>query len=252
MHGLGNDFIVIDAMTQQISLTPHQIRALSHRRTGIGFDQLLLLEKSTSPFADFNYRIFNADGSEAETCGNGARCMGLFIKQHALSNKEAIKLATKKGLLTLHVLSPQQIRVEMGIPREESSFEMMGYQFYAVDMGNPHVVTFVDGLESIDVSSVGKAISEHSRFPHQTNVNFVHRVNQGLIKLRVYERGVGETMACGSGACASAVASLLHQPVKNPLKVEMKGGCLIISWAGPSQPLWMEGSATYVFEGSLS
>lgn len=269
MHGLGNDFVVIDAISQHVSLRSSQIQRLAHRHTGIGFDQLLLIEPPSRPDADFNYRIFNADGHEVQHCGNGARCFARFVRDRDLTTKTKITVNTQGGLITLHVLDDGQVRVDMGEPRfTPESLPYVGppdvthgqvtldtpdgsQVFGLVSMGNPHAVCQVDSVETAPVGLVGPAIQALSQFPSSVNVGFMEVVRRDLIRLRVYERGVGETLACGTGACA-AVAYGYQKGVLDPkVTVETEGGTLEIAWDGPGQALFMTGPAESVYEGEF-
>ncbi len=267
MHGLGNDFVVIDAINQQIALTPEQIRRLSDRHFGIGFDQLLLVEKAVSANADFKYRIFNADGSEVSQCGNGARCFARFVRDKKLSDKNEIRVDTNSGQLLLRFDDDDQITVNMGVPRhapaeipllteEESRFYTVLVNdtekaFGAVSMGNPHAVIQVTDVKSAPVAELGKALESHAFFPERVNVGFMQVVDRQHIKLRVYERGAAETLACGSGACAAVVIGIEHNLLDHTVCVELPGGTLTINWPGRGEPVLMTGPAISVFEGHL-
>ena len=269
MHGLGNDFVVIDAISQHVSLRSSQIQRLAHRHTGIGFDQLLLIEPPSRPDADFNYRIFNADGHEVQHCGNGARCFARFVRDRELTTKTKMTVNTQGGLITLHLLEDGQVRVDMGEPQfTPASLPYEGppdvnngqvalntpegtHAFGLVSMGNPHAVCQVDSVSTAPVASVGPAVQALSQFPSSVNVGFMEVVRSDLIRLRVYERGVGETLACGTGACA-AVAYGHQQGLLDPkVTVETEGGTLEIAWDGPGQPLFMTGPAESVYEGEF-
>ncbi len=268
MHGLGNDFVVIDAINQQISLTPKQIRFMADRHFGIGFDQLLLVEKPISSNADFKYRIFNADGSEVAQCGNGARCFARFVRDQQLSAKSEILVDTDSGQLLLCFDQDNLITVNMGIPRHKPAEIPMhadheadvydvtvnntGYQFGAVSMGNPHAVMQVTEVDTAPVAELGKLLESHALFPERANIGFMQVIDRNHIKLRVYERGAAETLACGSGACAAVVVGIKQDLLDDPVSVELPGGQLIIKWAGRDQPVLMTGPATSVFEGQIS
>ncbi|MCG6899530.1 MAG: diaminopimelate epimerase [Gammaproteobacteria bacterium] len=267
MHGLGNDFIVIDGINQALSLTPQQIRQLSDRHFGIGCDQLLLVESATSPGADFRYRIYNADGGEVEQCGNGARCFMRFVRDQGLTEKSHLTVETLGGPLKLVQQADGQVTVDMGVPRLEPAdipFIAPGractyaldvldqhLQIAAVSMGNPHAVLLVDDVDSAPVTRIGPAIEHHSRFPAHVNVGFMQIVAADCIRLRVFERGAGETLACGSGACAAVVAGRLWERLSESVKVVLKGGELVVSWAGEGQPVLMTGPATTVYQGRI-
>ncbi|MEI6706999.1 MAG: diaminopimelate epimerase [Methylococcales bacterium] len=267
MHGLGNDFVVIDAHTQAIDLSSEQIRFMADRHTGIGFDQLLLVEKPVSDNADFKYRIFNADGSEVAQCGNGARCFARFVRDKKLSDKDEIRVDTNAGQLLL-CFDDDLITVNMGVPRHQPSeipllaeqeallYEVLingqAYQFGAVSMGNPHAVLHVEDVNSAPVAKLGKALESHALFPERANIGFMQIVNRQLIKLRVYERGAAETLACGSGACAAVVIGIEQNLLDSTVVVELAGGTLKINWAGRGTPVWMTGAAVTVFEGVIA
>ena len=268
MHGLGNDFIVIDAKNQHISIVPEQIRQLSDRHFGIGFDQLLLVEKPVSENADFKYRIFNADGGEVDQCGNGARCFARFVRDKKLSDKDEICVDTNSGQLVLHFDHNQLITVNMGIPQhapaeipvlaeQESRFYTIQVNdtekaFGAVSMGNPHAVIQVTDVKTAPVAELGKALENHIFFPERVNVGFMQIVDRQHIKLRVFERGAAETLACGSGACAAVVIGIEHNLLEHTVCVELPGGELTINWPGRGEPVLMTGPAVSVFEGQLT
>jgi diaminopimelate epimerase len=266
MHGLGNDFVVIDAINQSISLTPEQIRQLADRHIGIGCDQLLLVE-ATSTSADFRYRIYNADGGEVEQCGNGARCFMQFVRDQGLTDKSQLRVETAGGPLQLIQQPDGQISVDMGVPRlepadvpfvaprRETTYTLdvleRQLEIAVVSMGNPHAVLLVDDIETAPVVSLGPAIENHPRFPERVNVSFMQVVKNDCIRLRVFERGAGETLACGSGACAAVVAGHLWGQLTENVKVILNGGELVVSWAGEGQPVLMTGPATTVYQGRI-
>lgn len=267
MQGLGNDFVVIDAINQHITLTSEQIRFMSNRHFGIGFDQLLLVEKPVSDNADFKYRIFNADGSEVGQCGNGARCFARFVRDKKLSGKEEICVDTNSGQLLLRFTEQDLITVNMGIPKHNpieipllAEQELMLYKvavndenisFGAVSMGNPHAVIQVENVENAPVNSLGNILENHTIFPERANIGFMQILNKKAIKLRVYERGAAETLACGSGACAAAVIGIEQNLLDNDVCVELPGGNLQISWSGRGEPVLMTGPACHVFDGTI-
>jgi diaminopimelate epimerase len=268
MHGLGNDFIVINGINQPINLDPQQIGAMAQRNTGIGFDQCLLIEPSHQEGVDFNYRIFNADGQEVGQCGNGARCLALFAKYYGLTTKNQLTIATKTTKMDLHILSDQRVRVEMGIPKltprdipliaqqqsAEYTLELANNEIvhlHALSVGNPHAVLLVQDVQTAPVSALGKQISLHPYFPEQANVGFMQIVNPQHIKLRVYERGCGETQACGSGAVAAAAAGRLYHNLDKQIKVTLPGGDLVIDWPEVTEPICLTGPAVFVYEGTL-
>jgi diaminopimelate epimerase len=268
MHGLGNDFMVVDCITQNIFFSPELIRRLADRYTGVGFDQLLVVEAPYDPDSDFHYRIFNSDGSEVEQCGNGARCFARFVRMKGLTNKYSINVSTKKGKMVLSVENDDQITVNMGIPEfEPNKIPFKAKQFEktyilrvgeatlfcgAVSMGNPHVVTVVDDIETADVESLGPLVESHDRFPERVNAGFMQVVSRNEVNLRVYERGAGETQACGSGACAAVAVGINQGLLDEHVTVRLRGGRLNISWKGPGKPLYMTGPAAHVFDGQIS
>lgn len=268
MHGLGNDFVVIDAINQHIALTPEQIQLLSNRHFGIGFDQLLLVEKPVSDNANFKYRIFNADGSEVAQCGNGARCFARFVRDKKLSDKDDICVDTDSGQLRLRINQNGLITVNMGIPRhkpaeipllaeQESRFYNVSINgreqaFGAVSMGNPHAVIQVNDVKTAPVSDLGQVLESHAVFPERANIGFMQVLDGNHIKLRVYERGAAETLACGSGACAAVVIGIEQNLLNHEVSVELPGGDLKISWLGRGEPVFMTGPATTVFDGTIN
>lgn len=265
MQGAGNDFMVIDGINQSIQLSARQIKALSHRQFGIGFDQLLLVESST--VADFKYRIFNADGSEVAQCGNGARCFVRFVFDQHLTSKREICVETASGIITPKLEDNGLVTVNMGAPR----FSPAEIPFIAdttastytldvdgqpigistVSMGNPHAVQIVEDIESAPVVTLGSKIELHPRFPERVNAGFMQIVDTHHIKLRVFERGTGETLACGTGACAAAVAGIQLGRLQSPVHVSARGGELLIAWQGGAAPVMMTGPAVTVFTGEV-
>ena len=268
MHGLGNDFVVIDAINQNIHLTPEQIRFIADRHFGVGCDQLLLVEKPLTQNADFGYRIFNADGGEVEQCGNGARCFARFVHDHGLSDKDEIAVETNTGIIYPCLEDNGQITVNMGAPKfdpaslpfnasgPESSYTLqLGNEeidIGAISMGNPHAVYKVPNVDTARVETLGPAISHHPDFPQQVNAGFMQIVSPSHIRLRVYERGAGETLACGTGACAAMVVGVTWGKLEDSVKVDLLGGQLLIRWLGDGEPVWMTGPATHVFEGKIN
>jgi diaminopimelate epimerase len=267
MHGLGNDFIVINAINQSVSLTPDQVRLLADRHFGIGCDQLLLVEKTTSGDADFRYRIYNADGGEVGQCGNGARCFMQFVHDQGLSDKTELQVETAGGPLLLIREEDGQITVNMGIPRlqpGEIPFDAPAFatryplqladqelEIAAVSIGNPHAVLRVDDIDSAPLAELGPAIESHPRFPQRVNAGFMQIIDRHTIRVRVYERGAGETLACGSGACAAVVAGRLWEQLDACVKVFLNGGELMVSWRGEGEPVMMTGPATTVYQGHI-
>jgi diaminopimelate epimerase len=267
MHGLGNDFVVIDGVGQSVRLTPEKIRYIADRNFGVGCDQILLVETPENPDVDFRYRIFNCDGSEVENCGNGARCFAVFVRERKLTGKSVIKVETAGGLMELRVQQDEQVSVDMGAPRLQPAqipfvadaqaitypFEVAGktYDISAVSMGNPHSVLLVDDVKTAPVAELGPIIEHHPRFPARVNVGFMQIVSRHEINLRVFERGVGETLACGTGACGAVVAGRLRGLLDQQVKVNLPGGSLQIDWPGEGQPVIMTGPAVTVFHGQI-
>ena len=267
MHGLGNDFVVIDLITQRFKLKPHHIRKIADRHFGIGCDQVLTVELPSQPDVDFCYRIYNAEGSEVEQCGNGARCFARFVREKRLTGKQKIKVETLAGIIELEVTENRHVRVDMGEPildpkripftaeQQAPDYTLdvndSAWQVGAVSMGNPHVILPVDDVDSAPVATVGPITECHPRFPQRVNVGFMQLVDRDTIKLRVFERGVGETLACGTGACAAVVSGIVQGKLNANVTVHLPGGSLSIRWQGPGQPVIMTGPATTVFEGQI-
>lgn len=267
MHGLGNDFVVIDAVNQHVQLTVEQVRFLADRHFGVGCDQLLLVEKPVSDNAEFKYRIFNADGSEVAQCGNGARCFARFVRDKGLSSKDEIVVDTDAGQLVLRFNADDLITVEMGVPRFEPAqiplnvpekarlykvkLAQTEFEFAAVSMGNPHAIIRVDEVSTAPVATIGAAMECHELFPERANIGFMQVVSCRQIKLRVFERGAAETLACGSGACAAVVAGIEQGLLEQDVQVGLPGGELKINWLGSGYPVLMSGPATVVFEGQI-
>ncbi|MEX1080593.1 MAG: diaminopimelate epimerase [Halofilum sp. (in: g-proteobacteria)] len=267
MHGLGNDFVVLDGVRQRLDLSGGDIRRLADRHRGVGCDQVLTVESCADDTADFRYRIFNADGSEAGQCGNGARCVARFVREQGLTDAVATTFATVSGPIQTRVLPDERVTVDMGAPRfapAEIPFEASAQQeTYALDvagaewtvaavsMGNPHAVIEVADVDSAPVATAGPAIEHHPRFPAGANVGFMQVLAPDRVRLRVWERGVGETSACGSGACAAAAVGRLRGRLGEAVSVQLPGGELVIEWPGPDNPLWMTGPAETAFLGTL-
>lgn len=267
MHGLGNDFVVIDAITQDIKLSASQVQHITNRHTGVGCDQLLLIEPPSRPDIDFNYRIYNADGSEVEQCGNGARCLGKYVHDKRLTGKQSIAVATCNSVMQIKVLGNNQVRVNMGNPfLEPAQIPLLAesqktvyslntsngdIEFGAVSMGNPHAVIQVDDVADAPVQSLGAEIEVHEMFPNKVNVGFMQVVDSQNIKLRVFERGAGETRACGTGACAAVVSGQLRGLLDKCIEVELTGGKLVVEWEGQNSPVYMTGEAVKVFDGKI-
>ncbi|MGF1759015.1 diaminopimelate epimerase [Photobacterium sagamiensis] len=267
MHGLGNDFMVVDCVTQNVFFSPDAIRRLADRHRGIGFDQLLVVEPPYDPETDFHYRIFNADGSEVEQCGNGARCFARFVWMKGLTNKYHVAVSTKAGKMLLKLENDNQVTVNMGVPVfEPGKIPFRAKQFEktyilrvgdstlfcgAVSMGNPHCVTVVDDVDTAAVETLGPLVESHERFPERVNAGFMQVISANEVKLRVYERGAGETQACGSGACAAVAIGRVQGLLDENVKVCLPGGDLHIRWAGEGQPLYMTGPVAHVFDGQI-
>jgi diaminopimelate epimerase len=284
MQGAGNDFIVIDGYTSPIALTPAQIKQLADRHFGVGFDQLLLVEKASQLGVDFKYRIFNADGGEVAQCGNGARCFARYVFDKNLTQKCEIVVETASGVITLMLHTDKQVTVNMGTPvfepaqipfiaeKKQKTYALepnthagfrhansehaeishaISIEIAAVSMGNPHAVMLVDDVETAHVAEIGPALESHPRFPERVNVGFMQIVNPHEIKLRVYERGSGETLACGTGACAAAVSGIQLGLLQSPVLVHARGGKLQIAWESETSAVMMTGPAEMVFEGSI-
>ena len=267
MHGLGNDFVVLDGVSQHLELAPAQIRAIADRRFGVGCDQLLLVEKPISADVDFRYRIFNADGQEVEQCGNGARCFARFVRARGLTTKHEIVVETANGVIRLKVLDDDQVTVDMGKPRLEPAAipfiaEIQAERYSirvddktleigAVSMGNPHAVLIVDDVDRAPVATLGPLLERHPRFPKRVNVGFMEVVAPDHIRLRVFERGVGETLACGSGACAALVCGRVQGLLDKAVRADLRGGSLRLCWGSDNETVTMTGPASFVFEGGI-
>jgi diaminopimelate epimerase len=278
MHGLGNDFMVMDLVSQPVHLEPQMVARLGDRRTGVGFDQLLAVEPPTDPDADFFYRIYNNDGSEAEQCGTGARCFATFINANRLSVKRKLRLQSLSGTITTELREDGSVAVDMGIPSVEpaevpfdtaattpapEADEVAGpgqhisadgetYRITPVSIGNPHGVLFVASVADADVERIGALLTRHEAFPEGANIGFCEIVDPGFMRLRVYERGVGETRACGTGACAAVVAAQLAGHCEQRIKVSLPGGKARIHWGGTGQPIIMTGPSCLVYEGQIT
>jgi diaminopimelate epimerase len=279
MHGAGNDFIVIDAINQQVDLGPEEWRRLADRRFGIGADQILIVERPNSPDCDFRYRIFNNDGSEVEQCGNGSRAFVRFVVDKGLTDKRSIRVQTMSGIIAPRLEDDGSVTVDMGAPRLEPAqvpFDSEGLEGLAegrdtlwpltvrargaeqdilvsvVSMGNPHAVQVVDDVDTAPVLETGPQIENHPRFPKRVNAGFLQVQDRHHAKLRVFERGAGETLACGTGTCAAVVAGIRRGLLDSPVQVEARGGRLSIAWAGEGQPVYLSGPAETVFEGEVT
>ena len=267
MHGLGNDFVVIDAVTQRFTMTAEKARKLADRQLGVGCDQILLVEPPSQPDIDFRYRIFNADGSEVEQCGNGARCFAKFVRDRKLTGKQQLKVETCNDIIELTCHRNNEVTVDMGVPQlqpdqipfhaeqQRSSYPLQvadqQLTIGAVSMGNPHAVHVVADIRTAPVVQLGPQIERHPHFPQRVNAGFMQIVSRNEINLRVYERGTGETLACGSGACAAVVAGQIQDLLDSPVTVNLSGGILQIEWPGQGQSVKMTGSATTVYQGRI-
>lgn len=267
MHGLGNDFVVLDGVRQSVQLTTEQIRFLGHRNFGVGFDQLLLVEKASAPGVDFRYRIFNSDGGEVEQCGNGARCFVRFVHDQGLTDKREILVETMRGVIKPSLEDDGNVTVDMGEPVfvpeqipfvsdndalcQELAIGDETVTITAVSMGNPHAVQVVADVDTAPVAAQGPLIENHARFPKRVNAGFMQVVDRHAIKLRVYERGAGETLACGTGACAAVAAGISRGLLDSPVRVSTRGGELSIAWDGKGSAVRMTGPAVTVFTGEI-
>ena len=267
MHGLGNDFVVIDAVRQAVSLDAAQVRFLADRHFGVGCDQLLVVEAASRPDVDFRYRIFNADGGEVEQCGNGARCFVRFVHDQGLTDKREIRVETRSGIIAPRLEDNGAVTVDMGPPIFEPAripylsdstavvqalpLGQSTVLITALSMGNPHAVQVVADVDRAPVAEQGPLIEHHARFPARVNAGFMQVLDAGHIRLRVFERGAGETLACGTGACAAVVAGIQRGLLCSPVEVETRGGVLVIAWAGEGQPVLMSGPAVSVFDAEI-
>jgi diaminopimelate epimerase len=278
MHGAGNDFVVIDAINQQVALAPEQWRRLADRRFGVGADQILVVEKSPAPGVDFRYRIFNSDGGEVEQCGNGSRAFVRFVVDKGLTRERSIRVQTTSGVINPRLEDDGQVTVDMGAPRldpAEVPFDSAGLAGVAqgddtlwplqvraggvdttvlvsvVSMGNPHAVQVVDDVDTAPVAETGPQIEHHPRFPRRVNAGYMQVVSRHHVRLRVFERGAGETLACGTGSCAAVVAGIRRGLLDSPVRVSARGGELSIAWAGGDAPVYLSGPAVTVFEGEI-
>ncbi len=267
MQGIGNDFVVLDAVRQPLELTTDQVRRLADRRFGVGCDQVLLAAPATEADMDFRYRIYNADGGEVEQCGNGVRCLAVFLQEQGLTDKRELMIQTLGGPTQVFLQPGGEVTVNMGAPRLEPSqipflaerqavrypLDVDGEQLTiaAVSMGNPHAVTAVQSVEQAPVARLGPLIEGHRQFPRRANAGFMEVVSPSHIRLRVYERGAGETLACGTGACAAVVAGRLWEQLAEEVRVDLPGGRLTLRWQGHGEPVWMTGPAETVFRGEI-
>lgn len=272
MHGLGNDFVVIDAVSQDIALSAEQVRLIADRHFGVGCDQLLLVERPQLEGAEFRYRIFNADGGEVQQCGNGARCFARFVHDRGMTDSRTIPVETTAGMIRLKLEDDGQVTVDMGVPsfapaslpfepddldRDDTEYHRLvvngqKYAIGAVSMGNPHAVLLVDSVDEAPVATLGAAIESHERFPERVNVGFMEIMDRSHIRLRVFERGVGETLACGTGACAAVAVGIHNSLLDHAVQVQLNGGNLTIRWEGDDNALFMTGPAQTVYKGNMT
>jgi diaminopimelate epimerase len=257
MQGAGNDFVVLDCTRTPFSLSAGQLRWLADRHFGVGCDQVLVLERSSGAGADFRYRIFNADGGEVEQCGNGARCFVKFVHRRGLTQKREIRVETLGGTIVPRLEPDGEVSVDMGPPAPESpllqTIEVNGesVELALLSMGNPHAVRVVDSAASAPLATQGAAIERHPRFPRRINVGYMQVIERNRVALRVWERGAGETLSCGTGACAAVVCGILRGLLDSPVRVQTRGGALTVTWAGGDNAVWMKGPAQHVFEGTI-
>lgn len=267
MHGAGNDFVVIDLVTQRFHLRRRDVRRIADRHLGVGCDQVLVVEPPREPTVDFNYRIYNADGEEVGQCGNGARCVARFVREKRLTNRRRIRVQTQSGVMELRVHDRRQVEVDMGKPRLAAAdvpflagasaphYELAAggdiVEIGALSLGNPHAVLRVADVDTAPVETLGPEIEAHERFPERVNVGFMEVLSRDAIRLRVYERGVGETLACGSGACAAVVYGIRRSWLDDTVTVQLPGGKLSITWSGEHEPVRMIGPTAIVFEGTI-
>jgi len=257
MEGAGNDFVVIDATRQPLQLSAAQLRRIADRHFGVGCDQILLVQPAAGPDADFHYRIFNADGGEVEQCGNGARCLVKFVHDKGLTGKREIRVETLGGPIVPRLEADGEVSVNMGPPALQTplvqTLEVNGaaVELALLSMGNPHAVQVVTDIARAPVASQGPLIERHACFPDRVNAGYMQVLSRHAIRLRVYERGAGETLACGTGACAAAVSGITRRLLDTPVSVTFRGGTLTVSWAGGDNAVWMKGPARTVFDGSI-
>mgnify|MGYP000406745211 CR=1 FL=1 len=267
MHALGNDFVVIDAITQEVNMTAVRAKKLADRYQGIGCDQILLVEPPSNPDVDFNYRIFNQDGSEVSQCGNGARCFAKYVRDRKLTGKDRISVETRAGLMELSINTDRTYSVALGVPdfaldqvpymaesassgtKQSLNIGDESFEFFALSIGNPHAVILVESIEDAEVERIGALLQEHASFPESVNVSFMEIISRTEIQLRVFERGVGETFACGSGACAAVAAGINNDLLDSATTVNLPLGKLTIEWLGAGHPAVLTGPATTVFQG---
>jgi diaminopimelate epimerase len=251
MHGAGNDFVVVDCLSSPFDLDASRIRRIADRHLGVGCDQVLVVEKPTQPGADFRYRIFNADGGEVEQCGNGARCFVRFVHERGLTDKREIRVETLGGLIVPRLEDDGEVTVNMGPPVFEGVEKIEGVEVSILSMGNPHAVQIVEDVDRAPVTTQGPLLEHHPRFPNRVNAGYLQVQGRNNAKLRVWERGAGETLSCGTGACAAVVSGIRLGLLDSPVRVQTRGGALTIAWAGGDNAVWMKGPAQSVFEGEI-
>jgi diaminopimelate epimerase len=251
MHGAGNDFVVLDCLAAPFDLNPSQIRKIADRHRGVGCDQMLVVEKPSRPDADFRYRIFNADGGEVEQCGNGARCFVRFVHDRGLTDKREIRVETLGGLIVPKLEDDGEVTVNMGPPVLEGEERIEGVELTILSMGNPHAVQIVEDVDHAPVATQGPVLEHHPRFPNRVNAGYLQIQGRNNARLRVWERGAGETLSCGTGACAAVVAGIRRGLLDSPVRVQTRGGALTIAWAGGDNAVWMKGPAQSVFDGEI-
>jgi diaminopimelate epimerase len=256
MHGAGNDFVVLDYTNRPFDLSSEKLKALADRHRGVGADQILVVEKPSKPGVDFRYRIFNADGGEVEQCGNGARCFVKFVRGRGLTDKREIRVETLGGTIVPRLEADGEVSVNMGPPRIETLSEKVQVGKDLVDvailsMGNPHAVQVVPDVETAPVRAQGPQLEHHPRFPNRVNAGYLQVLDRNRAALRVWERGAGETLSCGTGACAAVVAGISRKLLDSPVRVQTRGGALTISWAGGDNAVWMKGPAETVYDGTI-
>ncbi len=269
MQGQGNDFVVLDGVRQRVSLTPEQVRRIADRHFGVGCDQLLVVERPTTPGNDFRYRIFNADGGEVEQCGNGARCFARFVLDEGLTDKREIRVETASGVIAPRVERSGQVTVDMGPPRfapgevpfsgaaephvtDRIEIDGASIEVSVLSMGNPHAVQVVEDVDRAPVTTQGPRIEHHPAFPRRVNAGYLQVVSRGRVRLRVWERGAGETLACGTGACAAVVAGIRRGLLDREVRVQTRGGELLVRWPGDDADVMMTGDAVRVFDGEIA
>jgi diaminopimelate epimerase len=255
MQGAGNDFVVLDFTKYRVELDPSLVRKIADRHFGVGCDQVLVVEPASAPGTDFRYRIFNADGGEVEQCGNGARCFVKFVHARGLTAKREVRVETRGGIIVPRLEDDGEVSVDMGVPSKASQ-EKLALPGETIDVmvlsiGNPHAVQVVPDVEAAPVTTQGPLIERHARFPGRVNAGYLQVLGRGRVALRVWERGAGETLSCGTGACAAVVAGITRRLIDSPVRVDTRGGTLTIAWAGGDNAVWMKGPAQAVYEGTI-